>query len=272
MPKLTARKKMRYDFIDEGQDYDEAVDMPVIPVKHRSKFGLCPAAVLNSELSSTAKLVYTAIASFVRPGKATFPSYNRLADTVKKSRRTVIRAVQDLENAGFIKKISAIRDDGGYTSNRYTLVSPLSLSGDTDVTSPSDIDDTNPSVNIDTSKGRSFKDNKNFKNFNSPRAYTRDIAAGAQRPAQTDLEDFVPNNSDFSLLQQLKSSAGKAGAWLQLIRKDKQYYLRPASPQTFQFISEKDFAQAVDFVQKTAGSCQPLKFGQYLKKEIVINE
>lgn len=261
---------MKYEFVDEGQDWDEAEDV-TLPVKQRSRFGICPEAVLQSNVNGTAKLVYVAIASFVRPGQATFPSYNRLASTVKKSRRTVIRAVQDLEAAGFLRKEAAIRDDGGYTSNRYTLVTTMSSPSDDDSTSPGDIIDTTPSVNNGTSNNSSLKNNKNFNNFNNSRVRARDNAAGAQCPAQTDLEDFVPTDADYRLLQQVKNSAGKARAWLQLIRVDGRYCVRPASPRAFQFITESDFNQAVEFVRKTAGSCQPLKFGQRLAREIVIN-
>lgn len=254
---------MKYDFIDEGQDWDEAESMTP-PTKQRSRFGICPEAVLKcQELNSTARLVYVAIASFVRPGYQTFPSYNRIADTVKISRITAIRAVKALETAGFLKKEPAMRDDGGYSSNRYTLVSSMI---------PSIEDDTSPSIGNDTSNNSSLKNNKNFNNFNNPRACARDNAAGAQCPAQTDLEDFAPTDADYTLLRQLKSSAGKAGAWLQLIRVDGRYCVRPASPRAFQFITESDFNQAVEFVRKTAGSCQPLKFGQRLAREIVINE
>lgn len=262
---------MKYDFIDEGQDWDEAESMTP-PTKQRSRFGICPEAVLKcQELNSTARLVYVAIASFVRPGYQTFPSYNRIADTVKISRITAIRAVKALETAGFLKKEPAMRDDGGYSSNRYTLVSMSILPSIEDDTSPSINNDTTPSIGNDTSNNSSLKNNKNFNNFNNPRACARDNAAGAQCPAQTDLEDFVPTDADCRLLQQVKSSAGKAGAWLQLIRVDGRYCVRPASPRAFQFITESDFDQAVEFVRKTAGSCQPLKFGQHLAREIVIN-
>ena len=260
---------MKYDFIDEGQDWDEAESMTP-PTKQCSRFGICPEAVLKcQELNSTARLVYVAIASFVRPGYQTFPSYNRIADTVKISRITAIRAVKALEAAGFIKKEPAMRDDGGYSSNRYTLVSTSKLSSIEGDTSPSITNDTTPSIVGDTTNNSSLKNNKNF---NNTRARARDNAAGAQCPAQTELEDFVPTDADYRLLQQVKSSAGKAGAWLQLIRVDSRYCVRPASPRAFQFITESDFNQAVEFVRKTAGSCQPLKFGQYLAREIVINE
>ena len=240
----------------------------------RQKYGVCPDAVLSAEINSTAKIVYTVIASFYRPGNPTFPSYNRIAAAARISRRTAIRAVRVLELSGFVKKEVTMRPDGGNTTNRYTLA-PQHLPSDADVTPPSDTDVTPPSDTDVTPKQRNFKNNKNLKDFNNPRACAREkMPADTQRSAeyQTDLEGFTASNDDFCLLRALRSSAIKAVVWLELVRKDKAYYLRPVTPRAVQYIDKESYAQALEFVRARAGGCQPLKYGQRLEREIVIDE
>jgi DNA-binding transcriptional MocR family regulator len=53
-------------------------------------------------------------------GKA-WPSINTIAREVSLSRSTVKRAIADLEEAGYIRKKQARRNNGSLTSNRYYL-------------------------------------------------------------------------------------------------------------------------------------------------------
>lgn len=54
-------------------------------------------------------------------GKA-WPSVKRIAADLSISEKTVRRAVQDLEQAGLLRKEYAYRENGSHTSNRYYLL------------------------------------------------------------------------------------------------------------------------------------------------------
>ena len=76
----------------------------------------------NDELPNRAKLVY--IYLYDRRdvvGKA-WPSIKRIAMDLSISEKTARRAIQDLEQAGLIRKEYAYRKNGSHTSNRYYLL------------------------------------------------------------------------------------------------------------------------------------------------------
>jgi len=264
---------MHYDFISEGQEWDEAESVAItdnIP----EKFSIVPLQILSSSrLNSTEKAVYAAIVSHLR-GKKTqcFPSFNRIADLVGISRRTAIRAVKILVEENFLKKNQQYRVDGGYTSNSYTLVTNMTLSSDNNDTSPSDTVDTTPSVrNVTTNNRRKNNNNFSKKNKNTRERVKNAPAENQMAAGQTDLEDFVTNPQDREIFNIIKNSANKAAAWVEFIRESQNYFLRPISPQADQYYSIADFNQLLQLVKNKAGSCQALKFGQRLTKEIIIN-
>ena len=60
--------------------------------------------IISAPIPSTARVVYAALLTFYRPKTDTFPSYQKIAEVAGISRRTAIRAVQCLVDAGFITK------------------------------------------------------------------------------------------------------------------------------------------------------------------------
>lgn len=217
---------------------------------------------LKSRISQTSKVVYFALMSHYRgQGSAIFPSYNRLATLAGISRRQAIRCIQELVKAGYLTKNHNMRVDGGYASNLYY---------------PSDINDTTPSDINDTTNNSNFKNNNIFKKYNTTRARTRKNAAGdmpetSGTPEQTDIEDYTQNNRDTSILQALQS-LGKGMEWLQLLRANGKYYLRPASAKAFNYVTDEQFEYFRKNAEMLAGSCHGLKWGQWLPNEILIKE
>lgn len=71
----------------------------------RKKFGIVTDAVVKDpDLSLRAKGVYALLASFANKERKCFPSINTLADYAGVSRRTIERALKELENKGIITK------------------------------------------------------------------------------------------------------------------------------------------------------------------------
>lgn len=271
-----------YSIVTEGQEWDEAENPKNTQIveqrQQQSQFGITPIQVLSCRcLTSTEKSVYAAIASHLRGAKTTcFPSYNRIAGILGISRRTVIRAVKHLQENNFLNKKQEIRPDGGYTSNRYTLVTSQTPHSDLNDTNHSDITDTPTSDLNDTTNNRK-KNNNNLIKLNklNKRAQTRLRNASADSllsADQTDLEDFVQNPQDLKILQYMKSLANRAVAWVELVRQYKTYFVRPISPFASKFYNQDDFDHLVGQVKEKAGSCQALQYGQHLANEIEIKE
>jgi pyocin large subunit-like protein len=72
--------------------------------------------------STTAKAVLVALADCHNDHTGDcYPSIQRLADICECSRRTVVRALEDLESAGLLTKRGRVGADGSQTSNAYDL-------------------------------------------------------------------------------------------------------------------------------------------------------
>ncbi len=80
--------------------------------------------VFGSDLSAHAKLVRLYLARCADNGRKSWPSYNRIAKDCGISRDTAKRAVNELEQKGWIKKINRVKDDGENMSNVYILCDP----------------------------------------------------------------------------------------------------------------------------------------------------
>lgn len=99
-------------------------------------------ALRASSLTPTARHVALAIATYMdADGGGAWPSMATLSDDTGRSRRTVARAVQELEQAGYLDVSSGggRRGDGGYVSNRYVatippelILPPIGAMGDSD--------------------------------------------------------------------------------------------------------------------------------------------
>ncbi len=76
----------------------------------------------KDELPQRAKLVYIYLSDRSDKDGKSWPSVKRMAKDLSISEKTVRRAVQDLIQAGLVKKEYAFRKNGSYTSNRYYLL------------------------------------------------------------------------------------------------------------------------------------------------------
>ena len=81
--------------------------------------------VFEQEIDATAKLVLLALVSHDMPGgMGVFPSHERLARMTGISRRSVIRALARLRQAGWVERYKGRRRDGRQGSNWYTIRQP----------------------------------------------------------------------------------------------------------------------------------------------------
>lgn len=76
------------------------------------------------DLPHRAKLVYLYLYDRKNKDNVTWPGLNTIARELSLSRSTVKRAIQDLEQAGLVKKEAHYRQNGSATSNRYYLLQP----------------------------------------------------------------------------------------------------------------------------------------------------
>ena len=76
------------------------------------------------DLPHRAKLVYLYLYDRKNKDNVTWPGLNTIARELSLSRSTVKRAIQDLEQAGLVRKESHYRQNGSATSNRYYLLLP----------------------------------------------------------------------------------------------------------------------------------------------------
>ena len=261
-----------YDFLDGG--YEEDIE-ETAEFQQKKLYSIFPKKVLTADLSATQRLVYAAIKAYYRPGFPTIPSIGRIAADIGAGRRTVERAIKALEDAGLLTRTQRRRSDGGITSNSYLLSDTPCAK----MTQPLRQNDAYPSVKNDGGirqkrriEEEKFKNKNNFKNYNTrtrAKNATGDLSSDDDTPEQTDIEDFTQSNQDSEILQALHG-LGKGTNWLQLLRSNGKYYIRPASAKAFQYITEQDFENFRQFVAEKAGRCHGLKWGQNLDKEILI--
>ena len=78
--------------------------------------------IYEKDLSTRAVTVYLYLYDRAdREGKC-FPSRQRIASDLNMSLSTVRRAINDLEKAGYIRKEKRMRENGGRSSNLYTIL------------------------------------------------------------------------------------------------------------------------------------------------------
>ena len=76
----------------------------------------------DTELSHRARSVYMYLHDRSNKERKCWPSLNTIASDLHLSRSTVQRAIADLEKAGYLHKDHRSRDNGGCTSNLYTII------------------------------------------------------------------------------------------------------------------------------------------------------
>ena len=76
----------------------------------------------DTELSHRARSVYMYLRDRSDAESKCWPGINTIAADLRLSRSTVQRAIADLEKAGYLQKAHRNRDNGGCTSNLYTII------------------------------------------------------------------------------------------------------------------------------------------------------
>lgn len=230
-------------------------------------YSILESSVLKSNLKPTTKLVYAAIASHYRGEmSAIYPSYNRIAGLLGISRNTAIVAVRELVAAGLLKKVARMRDDGGFTSNIYTLTpSNLNaLGSNQENTNPSNQENTSPS-NLNAPRNKDNPNNNiNLKIYNT-RAHARENAAAAVHDAA---EETARKNKDLQVLEIFKQT--KNSKWFELVRINQSYCLRPYSEMSLRMVQNAEFNSLCDVITQNTGSCRPLNVGQHFLDEVII--
>lgn len=89
----------------------------------RRQFSVAPArAILDPDLSATAKLVVAVMGCFTDITGICWPGYDALAKGSGLHRSTVIKAVAELERRGFVQKSARWDRQGDRDSNRYRVI------------------------------------------------------------------------------------------------------------------------------------------------------
>lgn len=76
----------------------------------------------DSNMPHRAKTVYMYLQDRMNNQRQCWPSIPRIAADLRLSETTVKRALRELENGRYIRKGHRRRENGGYTSNLYTLL------------------------------------------------------------------------------------------------------------------------------------------------------
>lgn len=75
----------------------------------------------KTDLPSRACSIYLYLFQRCYDKDSCFPAISTICSDTKLSRSTVKRALNDLEKAGFVKRLPRHRENGGRTSNLYML-------------------------------------------------------------------------------------------------------------------------------------------------------
>lgn len=86
-------------------------------------FAIVPEWVLDADVSSAAIRLYAVLRRYADRDGMCFPSRQTLAARMRCSDRTVDSAIKELLGLGALEKERRYKDDGGYTSNIYTVCS-----------------------------------------------------------------------------------------------------------------------------------------------------
>ena len=79
-------------------------------------------SVYAADVPSRAVLVFVYLKNRANKDKTCFPAIGTIAADVKLSKRTVERALVDLEKAGLLDRVHRFRSKGGKSSNLYRLL------------------------------------------------------------------------------------------------------------------------------------------------------
>lgn len=86
-------------------------------------YAILPQALLYSDLSAHAKVIYAALVRHGTDSESCFPSYRRLGELVRCSSSTAKRAVVELEDAGWVERVARQTARGDADSNGFQVYS-----------------------------------------------------------------------------------------------------------------------------------------------------
>ena len=75
----------------------------------------------DNSLPHRAKAVYMYLQDRMDTERKCWPGIRRIAEDLRLSRTTVKRALRELEQSGYLRRIQRIRENGGSTSNLYIV-------------------------------------------------------------------------------------------------------------------------------------------------------
>ncbi len=75
----------------------------------------------DNSLPHRAKAVYMYLQDRMDTERKCWPGIRRIAADLRLSRTTVKRALRELEQSGYLRRIQRIRENGGSTSNLYIV-------------------------------------------------------------------------------------------------------------------------------------------------------
>ena len=81
-------------------------------------------SIYTSDLPHRAVSVYMYLKNRANEDKRCFPAIGTIAKDLSYSKRTVYRALDDLESKGFVRREERWRDKGGRSSSLYVLTEP----------------------------------------------------------------------------------------------------------------------------------------------------
>lgn len=188
------------------------------------------------DIGISAKMAYSAIISHYRNEESEmFPSYTTIGKLMGRSRRQAIRAVNELLQAGYITKESRINvDHNGLASNKYNLVTKMSLPSVKNDTTSSVKNDTTPSDKNVTLNKESLK-RENLNNLKK--------ASGS---AQCEPEQPEQNTKEKSLTARLQL-LGKGLEWVEAVELNGKLYLRFSSPVSNKYFSKERIEETKSF-------------------------
>jgi len=96
--------------------------MDTIRKKERRNWFYSYNMIFEQDISMQAKLIYLYLCRCADEEGQSFPSHSTIGEKCGiKSRQTVINALKELESIGLLTKENRNREDGGQTSNLYTI-------------------------------------------------------------------------------------------------------------------------------------------------------
>ena len=118
--------------------------------------------IRDKELSQSARFIFTVLCTFATTdNRGCWPSNDAVAEAAGVSKRTVIRAYQELETRGIIARSDRFKEEGSQTSSYTRIVGHNAecYDGVSDVALPHDTGDMPPMTQL-THKGNQVKDIK----------------------------------------------------------------------------------------------------------------